>query len=189
MSETIQKYKQARNAIERMDAIEQLIPKLIEATNRSLGQLNDQLAGAVEIVDAVVQILGEEAVSRAVSETRLVRAKETAKNQEAAIAKGVEAGQLKKTETVTPTSYIVFKEYDKEGTELAVSRFQSSLKNLQPKVREELAGKTVGYKVKVEGEHSFEVMEIYEVVPTSELPVKQPTTPVPAPATETQAAP
>jgi hypothetical protein len=158
-----------RNALQRVEEIERVIPNIIGAVNEGLGKLQQQVSALAEIAEAVTEELGTEAINARVVANRKVKdASKTAAEQEA-IAKAVAAGELVPAEAIAESSLMVFTEFDKDGKELEVgSRVQFSFMQLKPEFRAEVLGKKVGEKILVPEGHSFEVKSIFTIVPKTE---------------------
>jgi hypothetical protein len=184
MSETVANHaaKSARNALQRVeetlkrvDTLEQIIPKLVDATNNAVGQLQSQLSQAVETLDAIIGILGPDAVSTAVLEARQTRAVNNSEQQKAKLAEEVAAGRVKVVDVVTEKSLLVFKETGKDGAEVVPSRVQFAATQLKPEFREQLLGKGAGASITdAENGHTFEITEILEPVEGSPEPAHAP---------------
>jgi hypothetical protein len=165
MSETIAQLaqKNSRNAIQRVEELEKLVPQVISATNNAVQQIQVQLSGAVEILDAVIQALGVETIEKIVTENRTRRADEQNAKTREQIDGLVAQGVLVAGDKVSEQSLVVFKEFNKEGVE-QVARLQHVFKQLQEEFKPQLLGAAVGAKVTAATGSSFEVLEIYEIV-------------------------
>lgn len=158
--------KNARNALQRIQALEGAVQGVLTATNNALGEAEGRLAQLAEVLDAVVESQGAEAINVILTEKRRSRAQQKQERDAMEIKEKVLNGKLKAVATVGETSVLVFKELDKDGQALEFSRVQTSALLLVPKVRGETLGKTIGHKVTNTGsEHTFEIMEIYDPVP------------------------
>lgn len=166
----------------RLDALEQDIPRILTGINEGFTRISTQLSELTEIVNAVVFLVGEEDVAKAVTDARIAKAKQESEAAQAALEKAVADGQFKASETITETSIIVGTEKDKDGTVIPPGRAQLQFAKLLPKFKEELLGKTVGFVVTTPPGGSFEVTAVFDQVP-------QPPTeaPNPVPPTETPA--
>ena len=166
--------KTARNAIQRIEALEKMIPNLISATNNALTEFETKLTQLAEVTDALVQNVGEEAVNTVLVAGRKVRAAGREAAEIAQIAGALATGALKPAASVGEGSVLVLKQYGADGQPLEFSRVQASVAILVPPLRQEALGKSVGYKMKApNGDNSFEIMEIYDVAPpAAEVPAQ-----------------
>lgn len=155
----------ARNAIQRIEALEKMIPHLISATNNALTEYEGKLTQVAEVADALVQNVGEEAVNAVLVANRRTRAAAREAAETKQIADALEKGDLKPAEKVGEGSVLVLKRYGADGQPQEFGRVQASVAILVPPLRAEALGKSVGHKMKVPGgEDSFEIVEIYEPV-------------------------
>jgi len=166
MSETIANLaqKNARNAMQRVEALEKIIPNIISATNQSLNQLQQQLAQSVEIMDALIQILGEETVGKVMQENRQFRNQKALEEAKARVAAEVDSGALKPAETVGPNSRIVFQELDANGKALEPGRAEFDVSKMLEPFRTEVQGKKAGDSIKTPAGNTFEIQEVYDNV-------------------------
>lgn len=179
--------KNSRNALQRLDAVEQTQAQVVQALNSTLGPLQQQFSQYVEIVDAVTAILGDEVVANRVAEIRKERAIQQAEVQAQQVKTLVANGILAVASVIGEKSLIVGKEFDKEGHEMLPGRRQALLSQIRTDLQEKLMGQGVGFKLDT-GDGAFEVLEVYDVIektaPTAEA------APAAAPATaETEATP
>jgi hypothetical protein len=178
--------RNAKNALERVAALEtqvdsvtSMFPKLISAISEPINKMEyrlqrieGQLAGVIEVLDTVVELVGPEQVQKRILENRIKQAAENAKSNQEAIAKGLAEGKLVKTDVVTEKSIIIGKETKEDGTLLEPGWFLLVFKTLENNEdKEALLGQCVGFTRKAPNGNTFEVTDLYEAVP-------------PAPATE-----
>lgn len=159
----------------RMDRVEEDIPAIISATNQVVGNLNEQLSAAVEILDAVVQSLGVETVTEIIQETRRKRSAETEEGNRVAIELSLQGalegkGGLEVIEAATEDCVLVGKETSAEGEVRHPGRFTlNGLAEIPETYRNELIGKQVGFSMKVENGATLEILELYgRVAPKGE---------------------
>lgn len=171
MSETVANLaqKNARNALQRIEYLERLIPQLLSATNNAMNQAQMQFSGLVEIVDALVQAHGPEAVEAIVVENRRNRALKQVEGDKAFLKAALDSGEAKAADTVTEDSIIVFNETTEDGVALDPGRAQFQYKQLMPAFRPQVLGKGTGTKVVSPQGNVFEVVEIYSYTPKAEV--------------------
>jgi hypothetical protein len=157
--------KNARNAIQRVEALEEVVPKMISVINEGMGKLQQQISSLAEVMEAQTAAIGSESVNTIVMENRRTNdAKKVAAEKEE-IAKRVEAGELIPADSIGDSTLMVFEESDKEGKVLPFgSRVQFSFGQLKEEFRKDVVGKKLGDKVVVPEGHSFEVKELYTIV-------------------------
>jgi hypothetical protein len=171
--QNISAQKAARSAMQRVEQLEQIVPQIIRATQQTQAQFSQ----SIEILDAVVQILGPEAVEKAIAENRRERAKLTVADQLKKLEEDLASGALVKVDSITENSLIVFSESTPDGKPLDPDRTQLNFSTLVPQFKEELLLKGPGAKITSPNGNTFEVMEVYDVVPEDQRPK-----PVEAPA-------
>lgn len=159
------------NAMDRLNAIEQKVeateaefPRLVSNINGAFTQINQNLDGLTEIVNAVVAILGEDAVSKALATHR--EQKELAKVEatKAAISQLRENGQLVEALVVSEKSMIVGVEKSKDGEVMAPGYVQLQFPQFKPEFQAKLLGQSVGFVLETAEGRSFTVNEIYDFV-------------------------
>lgn len=168
MSETVANIaqKNARNAMQRVEALEEVIPNIVSSVSTGMGKVQQQVNQLAEVVEALVSLAGTEAVQKAVMENRKAADVRKVEAEVAQLAKAVETGALKTADAVADNCVLVFAEYDKEGKPLEVNgRSQFSVGQLQPQFKDELMGKKVGATITSPEGHKFEVKEIYAIQP------------------------
>jgi len=183
MSDTAANYqtlKNAKNAVQRMTEIElglqqvqqetgKILGEVIKSTNKALSELEGRLNTAAEVLDAVVDLYGAEAVRAAVAAARQARYDKGVADQQLDITNKIASNNLTEAELVTENSLVVFKELDVDGKEVQFSRVQFFVSSLQPSFREEVLGKSKGYQIKGE-RFAFEVAEVYTLVAHTQTP-------------------
>jgi hypothetical protein len=155
-----------RNALQRVEEIERVIPNVIGAVNEGLGKLQQQISALVEVAEALTDAVGTDVINAKVVENRKTKDASKTAAEEEAIQKALTAGELVPADAIAETSLMVFTESDKDGKVLEVgSRVQFSFMQLKPEFRAEVLGKKVGEKILVPEGHSFEVKSIFTIVP------------------------
>ncbi len=163
--------KKATDAISRLDVLETELEEIrkgnldtVMAVNQAFSQLSQKLDESREILDAVVGLIGAQAVQEAIQGTRLAQMVDAANATKANIAKALAEGKLVKTEVVTAKSLVVGRETKPDGTEIppgyAAIRFSQVKEAFQTK----LMGLKVGEALDTEAGGKFEVVELYEEV-------------------------
>jgi hypothetical protein len=170
-----------KNATERLSALEaqmetQVMPALravqeniVPAIDREFRNLHGRVGGVQELLRALLEVVGPDAVNAVLVENRKKDDEANTKAQVDAIAQGLTAGALVKADVISEKSLMVFVEKDETGTPVALgSRKQFVFTELQPEFRAQVTGKGVGeVLVDPQSKHTFTVVELYEAVPTA----------------------
>lgn len=152
--------KQARNALARVESIEKVLSEIARETDES----KNRMTSVMEVMDALVQLVGINEVQTVVGENRKERALKKQEQEIAAVKNLVESGVLVSETTANTGNLLVFKETKEDGSEvLPVSRVQFMFEQLKPDFQEQLKGKEVGSKIKSDAGNFFEVREVYSV--------------------------
>lgn len=162
--------KQAGEIITRVTEMEEALPQIINAVNRGIGTLQNQLSHNVEIVDALVAILGEETVNAQIEQNRRDRAIAEGEARKQAVVQAQETGRLVAEETIRAAvpapnannlqpqdparwtdvgSFVSTIEFDANGDELPGSYRCLSLAGIQKEFSAALEGKQVGFEMPV----------------------------------------
>jgi hypothetical protein len=146
----------ASNALHKIDSIEKQQAQIVFATNRAIGILQNQTSHMAEIQDAIVRILGEENVAKAVLESRTERAEAMDDSKKQDTVKKLEEGTLVSEDTIRAPnggddqgSMIESVDYDENGDRVAGSYNISFMSNIKPEFRDSLIGKSVGTEIAV----------------------------------------
>jgi len=157
--------QRTRNAIERLDAVENSITQMVQAINQSMGNLNNQISGVTEVLDAVVSLFGVEAVQNQVIETRKSRQQEQSDAQVKQVEELKKQGVLVSQDKVEEQSLLVGRETTKDGQVVHPGRFQHHFSQIQKEVSAKMLGQAVGFKVETPAGGHWEILEIYKIVP------------------------
>lgn len=177
--------KQVKSALERIDSLEQELPRIVMAVNEALVGQNEKSGQLANIVEAVVELFGAATVDAKIKE---ISDRKTMANLEAAKAKLTEAiqkGDVVKADAISDKSLVVGKEYDKDGNVLFPGRAQLQFGAIKQEFQDKLLGNGVGFTLETGNGGKFEVTEVYDVV---EKPAPTEVTEVPEAATTTSAA-
>jgi hypothetical protein len=156
--------QKTKSALERLDVIEENLPRIVGGFNEVLNRFGTQLQVIDELMTAVVALLGEENVNSKVQENRIKRAEDNARLQAEDIEKRLTDGTLVRVEAISEKSLIVGREFDKEGTVMIPGRVQMDFVTVLPDYKEKLIGQKVGFSVPTPPGGKYEVVEIFEAV-------------------------
>jgi len=162
--------KKTSNALERLDQVEKTVMNIVSAVNNSLSQVSQQLAGITEVLDAVVQTLGQETIQKVMTENRTAKAEAQAEAEKEALQELVAKGDIKAVEKVTEKCIVVGRETDKDGAVRVPGRAQVAFARIDPNFQPALLGQAPGFSLELPTGGKFEVLEVYEVVEKSETP-------------------
>lgn len=216
--------QQARDLSARLETVEknlqsfeEAIPQFMFATDRAISVLQNQQSHATEIQNALVAILGQDAVIEKIKELRIAAEVKKAEERRARVAKALEEGKIVPEETVRPCvldekqkgpddkplvvdegSIISLVEFGPDGDEIPYSFACVPVYKLSKETyREKLTGQKVGFEWEIEFEDEegkpngkkgkAVLMGVYKRVP--QKPAAAPEAPVAAVPDETPAAP
>jgi len=165
--------KKSANALERLEVLERTVNSIGSATNNNI----NQIGGMTEVLDAVVQILGVEAIQKVLSENRVAMAEAQSKAEEEALKELLSKGDIAESEKISDKSIVVGKETNPDGTVRPPGRAQVAFARIDPTFQEQFLGKSAGFVLDLPTGGKFEVLSVYDVVEKAETPV------IPAPVT------
>lgn len=154
---------QARGAIERITSVENDVIQAVKAMDQLAKTIEQRLAATEEVLSAVVQHMGADAVQEAVVAERMRKAQETSDREKAALEQAVVDGYCLPADFITEKSIIVGCETDKDGKVMGVGRHQLAFSTVAPQFQEQLLGKGAGTKIKTPIEGEFEVLSVFAV--------------------------
>lgn len=174
--------KRTTNALDRLDAVEKVLPELVTGINNSLGSMNQQLNAQGEVLDALVGLLGRDTVETAIKTNRETKATEMMEAEKKAYEELKVAGALSVVEKVTEKSIVVGREYNPDGTVRHPGRAQVAFQRVDAAFKDALLGQPAGFILELPNGGKFEVVEVAEVVqpPDPQAPEQN------APAAEAQ---
>jgi hypothetical protein len=156
--------KQVRSALERIDALEQELPRLGMAVDQALQVNGRRLGELASVLEAVVELLGASTVDAKIKEVADSKTMANMERAKQALEDALAKGELVKSETVTEKSLVVGREIDKNGSPIFPGRVQLTYGGIRPEFQEKLKGQAAGFSVETPRGNKFEVLEVYEVV-------------------------
>jgi hypothetical protein len=166
--------KKTRNALDRLDELEKALPQIVSGVNNSLSQLNNQLQGMTEIMDVLIENVGQEKVTAALAANRQKRSEDQAAAEKKSVDEALLSGTLENATEISEKTIVVGREFDKDGVVRIPGRVQVQFSRVSPEFQEKLKGQKPGFSFEIPSTGGkFEVDEIYDVVP--------PVVPAPAP--------
>lgn len=187
--------KKAASAMERLDVVEaqvddmqKTLPQLAIGMNDAVNRLSGQFNDHNETLDALIGLVGVNAVQAAIQEARLNRMKTAAETTKANITKAVADGKLAKADKIGEKTLIVGRETKADGTEIPPGYAAMSFSQVKKDYKEKFLGQAAGFVFDTEAGGKFEVQELYEAVPEATPTPEAATAPAGA-VTPTEATP
>jgi uncharacterized protein YoxC len=163
--------KNVRNAVQRVEALEERtdvlgkdLGQIADSANKVFGDINRELTTIKELLRAVAEVAGMDAVEQVVTQNRTKDDELNTQKMAEQIDSGLSNGDLVPATEVRENSLIVFLEKDKDGKSLqfgARKHFMAS--QLLPEFRAQLANKGIGATVTAQNGNVFEVTAVYDV--------------------------
>lgn len=166
------------NLEEQMEGMRSLLNLIVEQADAGLKQAYQQLRvqgeslnAQADVLNAIVEITGQEQVETVAARQIREREVEQAENQKKAIKEAAEGGRITAVEQVDDLSIIEGIEYDTEGKPLHPGYWQFTFSRIMPEMKERVLGKKVGDKfATVKDGHTFEVTGVWKLVTQPEAP-------------------
>lgn len=153
--------KQVKSALERIDALEQELPRLAMAVNEVLTKNAQRLGNLAAVLEAAVHILGQDVVDAKMAELEKERKAQRLAEARVKLDEAVAAGQLVPADSVDTDSFLVGTVSKAEGDSEQV---QVSYDQLSNTIKDSLLGSPVGTVAQADDGSKFEVTEIYKVI-------------------------
>jgi len=169
-----------RNALERIELLEQNINGLVQAVQAAFNENEQKLRDISEVLDVFVAEKGRDVVQKAMADARLARAADEAKKAKDGLDLALIEGKVVQLDKVEEGAIITGVEKNKAGEVIQPGYVQLALSTVKPEFVEKMMGQAVGFTFETDGSGSFEVTGIYKAVPQSE-PTAQETAPQAAP--------
>jgi hypothetical protein len=155
--------QQQKGLSERVSGLEQSVARMLFGINQRFQGTDQRLSALEENSEALIELNGAEDISRIVQEKRVERARAQAEQEKASLDEGVKDGYVNATQAVGEKSIIVVRYTDKDGKVIEPGRAQLVIPGVQPKFKDQLLGKAVGLKMKLDDGGECELLEIYDV--------------------------
>lgn len=152
---------------DRLDGLQHALQNIVSGVNNQFNQVNTNLDSLALLVEAVVNMMGQEKVLEAMQVLQNKRKEAEMEKAKVMIAEDLASGQIKAVETVTEASLVVGMFQDGNGTVLGVGRDQLVMSAVKPEVQVLFLGASTGTKVALPDGTQFVVAEIYEAMPVS----------------------
>lgn len=157
-----------RNALERISDLEQRLSVFADNTRQSFEANDKNVTELVEVMSAVVRVLGAEVVAKTLIEIQAEKAKAEAEEGKAALQARVDAGELVSSTVVTEECLITGLERNADGTEVAPGYVQLVYAGVKPEYQTKLLALKVGDSIDTENDRKFEITGIYVLAQKAE---------------------
>jgi hypothetical protein len=160
----------------KLQTIDKVVQNIVGAVNQGLGQASTQLENVVEVLDAVVKVVGPESIQSVMTAAREAKMEEQIQSEEEALNKLLESGDLMPIDKIAEQSIVVGREFKVDGS-LRTRRAQVPYSRIEPQFQPSFLGQGVGFVLELPNGGKFEVMGIYAIVdktqalPTANSPV------------------
>lgn len=153
-----------KDALSRITDLEELIPAISNAVNKSLQQVDQHLGNFNDSLEAVIALVGAEAVANKRAELQAAKIAQQLEDQKNAVAEAVKVGTLVVVPAITEKSLVIGVETNKDGSVAGTGRVQLPLQGIKPEFKEQLLGKAVGASFDLPTGGKFTCTEFYDVV-------------------------
>ena len=155
--------KMAKNLQERVTAGEETQAQILAAVNQTFQQQAAQLSQAVEVLNALVVLNGDEKVAETMKANRKQAKANQAEQEKKEIEAALTTGVLKPSAEATDQSVVVCREVSKTGEEIEPwARFRLP-GGVKPEYLAGFVGKKPGDRFEVPGGNDLEILSVYEV--------------------------
>jgi hypothetical protein len=165
-AQQVSQKKAVKSALERIDQLEQDLPKIVMGVNEAVMGQRRGLGELASVVEALTEILGAGTVDAKIKEINERKVQAQLDKAKAALDEGLAKGDLVKADAVSDKSLIVGREYDKDGNVLPPGRAQITFDGIMPEFQDKLLGQGPGFTVETKNGGKFEVVEVYDVLAT-----------------------
>lgn len=155
--------QQQRSLTERMSTMEEQVARILFGVNQRFSGNDSRLRSVEELVEALIELNGDQDVRRIVREKQIERAQQAADAERKSLEEGVKDGYIIKSDVTSKRSLIVGRYISATGEVEEPGRTQLVMPGVDPKFQELLLGKGVGATLDLPNGSKFELTEIYEV--------------------------
>lgn len=153
----------AKGLEQRMKEIETGFAQIITGVDRRFGQVGQMLGQNSELLEALLEHVGADAVNDIVERKRMERAEANTAAEKKALEDAMNDGFVTVADAIAEDSFIVGYETLASGKPLGTGRQQVAFESLSEAYKEQLLGKGVGEVVKTPTGGTFEVKEVYKL--------------------------
>lgn len=156
--------KQVKSALERIDSLEQELPRLALAVNEVLTKNAQRLGNFAAVLEAVVHVLGQSTIDEKMAELAEEKTSKRLAEARAKLTEAVEAGQLVAADAVDTDSFLVGTISKGDDAEKTEEQVMVSYDQLADSIKEKLLGVGAGAVVNADDGSQFAVSEIYRII-------------------------
>lgn len=168
--------KRSANAIDRIGELENAytlmskdMQRVLPAIDQAIQAIQQQLSGAIEVLDAVVATLGVETIEKCMIENRRSKATTMMETDKARLEAELAAGSKVAVPAITDKSTVVGTEKEQDGSVRHPGRAQLVFSRIAPDFQDKLLGQAVGFVLELPTGGNFTVDGIYEDVEKPEV--------------------
>jgi hypothetical protein len=134
--------------------------RVFEAVNQSSMMMNQRTNELGAITEAVVELFGAEVVDAKIKEIADRKTLENLDRAKAAVAAGVEKGELVKANAIGDKSLVIGREIETKGEIVFPGQVQLQMSAIKPEFQEKLKGQGAGFQIETPNGGKFEVLEV-----------------------------
>ncbi len=162
--------KKTKDALDRLDDLEKTLPQIVSGFQQAANQLQQGLNSLTEIMDAVIEHIGGDKITKTMSENRVKKAEAMAENDRKALDQALLDGNVAVAEAVSEKSIIVGRELLADGSVKVPGYVQAPYIRIAPEFQEKLKGQKAGVSIELPTGGKFEVTAVYDVVQKADVP-------------------
>lgn len=155
--------KKAKGLEDRMKDIETGFSRLVVGIDQRMNNIGQALAQNSEVIEAIIEHVGADAINDIVESKRLERAEKAALAEQEALTQAIADGYVTPVDVIAEDSFIVGLEFQANDKPLGTGRQQVAFESLSATAKTELLGKPLGTVVKTPVGGTFQVKEIYKL--------------------------
>lgn len=157
--------KIARGALERIEALEGQTFQLMLGVQQGFQSVQQDMSAHSEFIEAIVGLVGKEAVESKMKENRVARATANMEAMKAKLEKAVEDGAMVAATTIGADSLVVGTQFNAAGEVIPPGRLQIAFSEFDEEKAALFAGKGVDTMVVLPDGSSFAITGIFDPVP------------------------
>jgi hypothetical protein len=154
--------------MDRIGALEHDFMEITAAIQQTFNEIGQRTQAMAEVLDAVVSLVGKDAVQKTITDAQDARLNENAQKAKDGLTKALEVGQIVPvTEGIGEDCIITGVEKDKDGNPVKPGYVQAAVSAVKPEFKEKMLLQNVGFNFPTEV-GSFEITGIFRTVAPKE---------------------
>jgi hypothetical protein len=150
--------------MDRIGALEHDFMEITAAIQQTFNEIGQRTQAMAEVLDAVVSLVGKDAVQKTITDAQDARLNENAQKAKDGLTKALEVGQIVPvTEGIGEDCIITGVEKDKDGNPVKPGYVQAAVSAVKPEFKEKMLLQNVGFNFPTEV-GSFEITGIFRTV-------------------------